>query len=893
MSIRNLDYLFKPRSIALIGASRDAGSVGDVLARNLLRAGFDGPVMPVNPHHSSIQGVLAYPDVASLPLTPDLAVIATPAQLVPELVEQVGARGTRAAIVISAGFAELDSDEGRRLRQRVLDAARPHLLRIVGPNTVGVLAPRYALNASFAHLAPQRGHLAFVTQSGAIVTSVIDWAVPRGIGFSYLVSLGGMVDVDFGDMLDYLANDEDTRAILLHIEGIEQARKFMSAARAAARMKPVIVVKAGRHPGSAKAAASHSGALAGADDVYDAAFRRAGILRVDDLTELFAAVETLADLKSSAGRRLGILSNGGGIGVMAADALLAAGGELAELSKPCREALDAVLPATWSHGNPVDIVGDATPDRYAAALRALLDHPQDMDGLLVLNCPTAIAAPVDCAAAVTTELARTDVRIPVLTSWVGGATANAGRELLNSHGLATYDTPTEATAAFMQLYDYRLGQELLMQTPPSIPEAFSVDRDLARSVIREHLARVGTGWLEPTAVYRLLTAYGITIVETRDVSSGAEAAAAAESLGVPVALKVRSPDITHKSDVGGVMLGLENAAAVSTAAEQMLARLRREAGGARIDGFTVQPMVLRPHAHELLLGMTSDAQFGPVLVFGQGGTAVEVVHDRALGLPPLNLHLAMDMITRTEVFRRLRGYRDRPAADLDGIAMTLVRIAQLIVDLPEIRTLDINPLLADSDGVLALDARIFVSAEAPVALAIRPYPRELEATLTADDGRTFFLRPILPEDEPMLRESFAKLSTQEVRERFLVPMRTLSHITAARFTQLDFDREMALVLTEPGPPGRRDIYGVARLSADPDLERAEFAIIVRHDAAGLGLGKQLLQRLIDYARGRGLEVLWGITLRENTRMRTLARRLGFSEAPMADDSTLTRLTLEL
>ena len=894
MSIRNFEFLFKPRSVALIGASRRPGSLGEVLARNLLRAGFEGPVMPVHPRHESVQGVLAYRDVASLPMVPDLAVIATPASTVPGLIAELGVLGTRAAVVISAGFAELGNTEGRRLLQATLDAAKPHLLRVVGPNTLGIITPGHALNASFAHLDAKPGHLAFVTQSGAIVTSVIDWATPRGIGFSHLVSLGGMADVDFGDMLDYLASDPETGAILLHIEGIRHARKFMSAARAAARMKPVIVVKSGRFPGSAQAAASHSGALAGADDVYDAAFRRAGMLRVEDLQELFAAVETLADLKAPAGHRLGIVSNGGGIGVMAVDALLARGGELAELSRESISALDAVLPPTWSKRNPVDVIGDADPQRFATAVRTLLDYAADMDALLVLNCPTAVAAPVDCAEALVSMLSEEVPDISVLTSWVGGETAEAGRQILNDHGLASYDTPAEAVAAFMQLVSYARRQELLMQTPPSIPQAFKVDSDRAKRIVEQQLSQHGAGWLQPASMTALLSAYGIPTVETSEVSTPAEAGQAAAGFAGPVALKIRSADIVHKSDVGGVVLDLAGADAVREAAEAMHARVIQAAPEARIDGFSVQPMIHRPGAYELLVGVAADPQFGPVLVFGQGGTAVEVVRDRALGLPPLNLHLAMDMLNRTEIYRRLCGFRDQPAADLDGIAMTLIRASQLVVDLPEIQTLDINPLLADAQGVLALDARVYVTPrDEAIPMAIRPYPKELEETLVLADGRRFFLRPILPEDEPMLRASFARLSPEEVRDRFLVPVRTLTHITAARFTQLDFDREMALVVTQPGSPGTQDIFAVVRLSADPDMERAELAIVVRHDAADAGLGTELIQHIIAYARTRGLQELWGITLRENERMRGLARSVGFTESPVADDPEMIRLTLQL
>ncbi|MGE0622944.1 MAG: GNAT family N-acetyltransferase [Pseudomonadales bacterium] len=892
MSVRNLDHLFKPESVALIGASTEPGSIGAVIAKNLLRAGFEGPVLPVHPRHRSVEGVLAYPDVASLPVVPDLAVIATPPQTVAPLVAELGARGTRAVVIISAGFGR-----GSAAEQAILDAARPHLLRVVGPNTVGVLSPNRGLNASFAHLSPDPGHLAFVTQSGAVVTAVIDWAKPRGIGFSHLVSLGDMSDVDFGDLLDYLASDGDTRAILLYVEGIRHARKFMSAARAAARMKPVIVVKGGRQPEGAQAAASHTGSMAGADDVYEAAFQRAGMLRVGSLEELFTATETLADVRLPKGDRLAIVTNGGGMGVLAADELAALGGRLATLPETTLAELDRVLPASWSRGNPVDIIGDAPPERFADAVRVLVEHHRDMDALLVLNCPTAVAAPADCARALTGVVRPDRAPVPVLTSWVGESTAAAGRDVLNAGGFASYETPGLAVRAFMQLVDYVRNQDLLMETPPSVPEAFEPDLTGVRTAIDRRLEGGEGGWLSEADVQRVLTAYGIEVVGSRTAGTPEAAGRIAEELGVAVALKILSPDVTHKSDVGGVVLDLAGGAAVTDAARLMLERIRAAVPAARIDGFTVQPMVIRPGAHELIVGMHEDAQFGPVLLFGHGGTAVEVINDRALGLPPLNLKLARDMMRRTRIHRLLEGYRDRPAADLDAIAMTLLRVSQLVVDVPEIRTLDINPLLADENGVLALDARIHVertgTGDGAARLAIRPYPKALESTVTTKDGQTLLLRPIVPEDEPALHAGFARLTPEEIRLRFLAPVGMLTHMLAARFTQLDYDRDMALVLTGPGVPGRAEIWAVVRISADPDNEQAEFAIIVRHEMSRQGLGSTLMQRIIDYARSRGIREVWGVTLRENAVMRALARSLGFTESIFTEDPTLVRLSLRL
>jgi acetyltransferase len=896
MSIRNLDHLFKPQSIALIGASKRAGSVGSVIAGNLFGSGFDGPVLPVHPKHESIHGVLAYRDVASLPITPDLAVIATPAETVPGLVAELGERGTRAAVVISAGFAE-SGTEGRRLQQQLLDAARPHLMRIVGPNTLGVLVPGRSLNASFAHLPARQGGPAFVTQSGAVVTGVIDWANARRVGFSHLVALGAMADVDFGDMLDYLANDRNTTAVLLYMEGVTHSRKFMSAARAAARTKPVIVVKAGRFPESSRAASTHTGALAGADEVYDAAFRRAGMLRVNTLEELFSAAATLSLLKPPHKDRLVVITNGGGMGVLATDELLAQGGALAELSAVTLEKLDGVLPATWSRSNPIDIIGDAPPERFAAAMRIVLEHEPGIGGVLMLACPTAVTPAMASATAFADCVAAGKPRIPVLSCWIGDETARAARRMLRERGLAAYETVTQAVRAFVQLVDYRQSQRLLMETPPSVPEALEIDTAAARAVLQRSVGAGDERWLSEADANAVLEAYGIAAVPTHVVGSPAEAARKAEEIGGSVALKVHSPDISHKSDVGGVMLNLAGAERVEAEAERMLARIREALPEARIDGFTVQPMVERPGAYELIVGMDRDSQFGAVLMFGEGGTAVEVLRDNALGLPPLNMRLAMDMISRTRVYRRLRGYRDRPGVDLDAVAMTLLRLSQLVVDFPEIDSLDVNPLLADQQGVIALDARIRVRActldDRLAHLAIRPYPKELEEPITLKDGRQMLLRPIVPEDEPALNRAFARLDPDEIRNRFLQPMRTLNHIMAARFTQIDYDREMALVLTEEGIPGQRDIHAVVRLSADPDNEQAEFAIIVQHQFAGQGLGRLLMERILAYARSRGIGTVWGVTLRDNQRMRALARALGFRQQAEEGDPSLMRMVIEL
>lgn len=886
MSIRHLDRLFRPRSVALIGASRQPRSVGEVVARNLFSGGFAGPVMPVNPHETSIQSTLAYSSVAELPCVPDLAVIATPPATVPGLIAELGARGTKAAIVLSAGFGE-GGEAGRALQQQILDAAKPHLLRVLGPNCLGVMVPAIGLNATFAHVPAKRGDLAFVGQSGAVVTSVLDWTSARGIGFSHLVSLGNMADVDFGDMLDYLAADADTRAILLYVEAVTHARKFMSAARAAARAKPVVVIKAGRSAAGARAASSHTGALAGTDAVYDAAFRRAGMLRVYELDEIFAAVETLASGLEPKGDRLAIVSNGGGLGVLATDRIELEKGRLAELSPETIQRLDAALPRTWSRGNPIDIIGDAGPERYTAAINALLEEP-NADGILVINCPTAIADGVAAARAVVEALAGRHA--PVVTSWVGESTAAEARRCLAEARIPTFATPEQAVRAFMHLVRYRRSQEMLIQVPPSVPELFAVNEPAARAVIAPALAE-GRGWLTEPEAKSVLRAYGVPTVETVAVATPEEAGAAAARIGRPVALKILSPDITHKTDVGGVELNLASPERVRATAERMLERVRAERPDARIDGFTVQEMAPVREAVELIVGVVEDALFGPVVLFGHGGVAVEVIDDKSLGLPPLNLHLAREMMSRTRVAALLKGYRGRPPADLDAIAVTLMKVAQLVIDFPEVIELDINPLLALPSGVLALDARIKVAEPAlpgTQRLAIRPYPKRLEKEGRLPDGRAFLLRPIRPEDEPLIQAMLEKSTAEDLRLRFFTPLKRLSPQLAARLTQIDYDREMAFVAEREG-----EILGAVRISADPDNIEAEYAVFVRSDMKGKGLGYLLMQEMIAYAKSRGIQAVTGKVLRENTTMLQMATELGFVRRRDSEDPNIVEVRVEL
>lgn len=880
MTIRNLDALFEPRTIALIGASNSPGSVGQVLARNLLGGGYEGSVFPVNPHEADICGIRCYARIADLPLVPDLAVVATPPATLPDIIAELGARGCRAAVVITAGFDPA-------LRDKMLAAGRPHVMRIVGPNCLGFLSPVSGINASFAHLTPQRGRLAFLTQSGAIATSMIDWAVGRNIGFSHIVSLGDMSDIDFGDLLDFLALDADTGAILIYAEGITQARKFLSAGRIASRAKPVIVVKGGRSRSGAAAAASHTGALAGADAVYDAVFRRAGMLRVDTLRNLFDAAETLASDLRVADDRLTILTNGGGLGVLAADALEAGGGQLGRLDAETIDRLDRVLPASWSRANPIDILGDAHGDRYEKALEVLA-AANGNGAILVMNCPTGVADSLDAARAAV-RMHEAHRQRPLLACWMGEATTSAPRSLLAAAGIPSYETPDEAVSGFLQLSEFSRNQRALYETPSAPVDTLPPRKPEANSIIARVIAEERTLLTEPEAKC-VLAAYNIPVVETRTVATPQEAALAADAIGGQIVLKILSRDISHKTDVGGVRLNLVGEEATEQAARNMLTQIAANRPDARIDGFTVQPMITRPHAQELLLGATVDPTFGVCLMFGHGGVAAETISDRCIGLPPLNANLAKDMIGRTRVSRLLAGYRDRAPARLDAIADVLVALSDLMIDQPDILELDINPLLADGDGVIALDARIVVGKPkyGVARLAIRPYPAELVRPVSIGDF-SVILRPIMPEDSGRLLEMARRTSPDDLRLRFHGGVGAGSERGAARLSQIDYDREMVFLADMPDG----SVGGVVRLVFDPDFETAETAIIVRTDIQNRMIGRTLLSEALAYAASRGANRVWGDVLSENGPTLNLARKLGGALSPSPADPSLVRAEFKL
>jgi acetyltransferase len=888
MSVRNLEALFSPASVAVIGVSERPGSLGAIVMRNLQRAGFKGPLWPVNKHHRTVAGQQAWLDVASLPGVPDLAVICTPAATVPEVVTALGRKGCKAAIVLSAGLKQTVGGDGMTLEQAMLAAARPHLLRILGPNCIGLLVPGVALNASFAPGNALPGKLAFVTQSGALATAMLDWANSEGIGFSHFISLGDSSDVDFGDVLDYLGSDPGTRAILMYMESVKAARKFMSAARAAARNKPVILVKAGRAPAGAKAAASHTGALAGSDAVFDAAVRRAGMLRVDTLEALFDAAETLAHVRPRRGERLAVLTNGGGAGVLAADALALGGGQLAELGADTLKALDQCLPPTWSRGNPVDIIGDAPVARYQDALRRLLAAPE-VDGVLFMHAPTAIVAAGEIAAACL-PLIQASTNKTVLTCWLGGSAVAKARQASAAAGIASYRTPERAAAAWLQLVSYARNQNALQQLAAATLEHFTPDRPGAQALLEE--ARLaGREWLDDAQAQALLRAYGIVTVVTVRVRDEAEALVAAGQIGYPVALKIRSPQVIHKSDVGGVALGLASAGELQLAAARMRAQLARLQPQAVVQGFTVQAMVQRPGAHELIVGIATDAVFGPVLLLGEGGIAVELRKNHAVALPPLNTALARELIDTSRLAPLLAGYRGQPPADEKALLATLLKVSQMACELPWLAELDINPLLVDEHGVLALDARVRlrpVGQEGAGRLAIRPYPSALEERVQLA-GQELLLRPIRPEDGQRLMAFYAKASPADMRLRFFMSRREVPHSELARYSQIDYEREMTFIALAPQQSQQSDgqtMVAEVRAVCDPDNLRAEFAIQVASDWQGKGLGRLLLDKLLRYLRERGTTEVVGQCLRENTGMAALARAAGFEVSAGPEPDTM-------
>jgi len=904
MSLTNLESLFSPKSVAVIGAANDPANIGHLVMKNLMGGGFAGPVMPVSCEAEAIAGVLTYAKVSDLPKAPDLAVVCRPLIEAPEIISALRERGTRSVVLMGPGYSRLDEKSRARLRDQIMEAAHPPDMRILGPKSMGLIVPQLNLNASLAHTTSLPGKTAFLSQSDSLFTTVLDWAKSHGIGFSHMISLGAQIDVSFSDIMDYLGSDPLVRSILLYVESIHDARGFVSAARAASRNKPVLALRPGQALQSALAelialegAASGAAALplelnASTDEIYDVAFRRAGMLRVKSIDGLFDAAQTLSGAKPVRGDRLAILSNGASAGIMATEALLSGNGRLAHFSEDTLLALDKLLSESWSKTNPVALRFDTRAEDWVEALKILLSDP-DVDAALLLHVPFAGLSEVEVAQAV--ALAGKKAKRMVLTSWLGSEAAQKARAVFADAGVPTYETPEQAIRAFLYMVEFQKNQEMLIQTPDSLPSDFFPDTTGAREVCARVLAE-GRSVLTPGEAKDVLTAYGIPVVETQSAASAREAVIAADELGYPVALKLKSPQISQPQEVGGVYLDLEGPDKVWEAAASILARVSRQRPDAYVEGFVVQKMGRRTGAHELFVSAHLDPVFGPVIAFGHGGVAREMIRDRAVTLPPLNMSLASELISRTRIFNLLHGTPQHPAADIDDICLTIIQISQLIIDVPQITMLDINPLYADDAGVLALGAKMRVAPETrPGAerLAIRPYPRELEECVVLKNSRKITLRPIRPEDEPAHREFINRLSDEDLRMRFFgVVRRDFDHKDMARFTQIDYDREMAFIATGVNEGGLPETLGVVRTATRPDNHETEFAIVVRSDQKGTGLGSVLFQKMISYTRGRGTHFIKGQTLVENKAMQGLARKFGF-EISVNPDEELVDMVLDL
>lgn len=873
MTTRNLNYLFNPDAIALIS---DGGDSEVIIARNLMKSGFKGPIMPVDPKRWALEGALAYRDIASLPVVPGLAIITRPLRQAPMLIRDLGERGARAAVLISDA-RKIPPDECEALFQAILDAAKPYLLRVLGPGSQGFNVPLANLNVSLTRQPPLSGQIAFVTESGTIGQTALDIGNRYGFGFSHLIHLGDSLDIDLADILDYLAGDYRVRAILLYLEHIGDPRKFMSAARRAARIKPVIVLKPHRFPEEPD------------DAVYAAAFRRAGLLRVEDSDELLQMVEVLKAARLVHNDRLAILSNSSSMSLLAADTLYDFGGRLAQFSETTQQGLETLIgPSTLP--NPLDLGDQADEKAYSKALDLLLAEP-GVDGVLIIKTPTALVDTTAVADALLPRLVNS--HRCVIASFPGPQTGEEARQRL-ARQIPTYETAGNAVQAFMRIVQYKRNQALLMETPPSLPEEFTPEVAVAKAVIAKALDG-GRRFLNEYEAMQLLTAYGIPVAETLLARSPDEAADIAARLNQAVALKIISPDVANKSQIGGVARYLNTPDAVRQAAVTMLRHLRSVAPAARFDGFVLQPMISRNGAYELILGARPGGGFGPVIYFGQGGTEADIINDFSYGLPPINMHLAREMMAQTRIYQRLR-YSLLRRANLNALALALVKISQMIVDLDELTELHINPLWTNAQGVIALDVRVQLTpivGSPTQRLAIRPYPKNLEETVTLPNGRELWLRPVLPEDEPSLHALVSRASPEDLRRRFFQPIRELSHEIAASLTQIDYNREMALVAVGPGLPGKAEIYGIVNLSADPNNDRAEYSILVDRALMGFRLGNLLMRRMIDYARARGIVEIYGEVLQENKPMLQLNQALGFAIHTDPDDPGLKHVILQL
>lgn len=892
MSKHYLTSLFAPKSVAVFGASDRTDSVGQIVFHNMLESGFQGALYPINSRSPEVQGHKTYASIADIEQDVELAVIATPPQTVPDIIEACGLHGVKAAVIITAGFSEI-GPEGKELERQLLENAKRYGIRLIGPNCLGVMRPAIGLNATFNNGGANTGNLALVSQSGALCTAILDWAQINDVGFSSVVSMGSSADVDFGETLDYLVSDPQTQSILMYIEGIRESRRFMSSLRAAARVKPVILIKVGRHEAGSKAAMSHTASLVGSDDAFDAAVRRAGVVRVQTVTQLFSAAKALSCGFHPSGNRLAIVTNGGGPGVMATDRASDLGLVMAELSEQTISRLNEVLPSNWSHGNPVDIIGDAQSDRYQHAVAACLEDP-NVDGVLTILTPQAMTKPLEAAHAVI-ELANRYSK-PLLSCWMGESQVAESRKAFAHARKPNFRTPEPAVEVFSYLSDYYQNQKLLMQMPEPLSDHTAPDIEGARMVIEGALLdkRRVLSEMESKA---LLSAFHIPVAQTMVARSPNEALLIAQQLGFPVVMKVNSRDITHKSDAGGVMLSLSNAQAVRAAYHDITENIKRNRPGAHMDGISIQPMIVKPNGRELMVGVTNDPVFGPVITFGAGGTTVEVMGDAAVTLPPLNIFLVRDLIGRTQVSKLLAAFRHMPPADMESLERILLRVSEMVCELPMLMEMDINPLIVDEHGALAADARVVVEFRQPSAdryshMAIYPYPTHLVNRWQLADGTDITIRPIRPEDAELVQAFVRNLSEQSRFFRFMNSVQELSQSMLVRFTQIDYSREMALIaVTEDH--GIEVELGVARYACNPDGESCEFALVIADSMHGKGLGQKLMNALMDAARTKGMKVMEGEVLRNNKDMLHLMERLGFEVNTSIDDDSIKAVRKEL
>jgi acetyltransferase len=871
MGLHNLEKIFKPRSVAIIGASQKTGTIGWAILKNMKEAHFDGAIFPVNPSYSEIQGIKAYAAISEIGQPVDLAVIAIPIDGVPSIVKECVDVRARGAVIISAGGKETGL-QGVEIEKKVWQEARRGGLRILGPNCVGIICPDQHLNTTFIAHMPRPGKLAFISQSGAICAAMLDLSLKEEVGFSHFVSIGSMLDVDFGDLIDYLGNDENVKSILLYIESLSNFRKFMSAARAASRVKPIIALKAGKSAAGAKAAASHTGAMAGEDSVYDAAFRRAGIVRVNTIEDFFDCAELVDKQPRPSGKRMVVITNSGGPGVMAADAIASYDLELASLEQRTLERLSEILPLYWSHGNPIDLLGDATPKRYADVVGCCFTATE-VDGMLVILNPQAMTDPTDMAVALAEHLKGKPY--PVVTSVMGGVDAEKARGVLNKAGIPTYETPERAVRAFYYLHEYARNLEMLQEIPPNLQSGLEPDHDKARKLINQGINKRG-GLLTEVESKELLSCFGITVNPTKTARSLEDAIDLATEMGFPVVMKILSRDISHKTEANGVQVDLRNETDIREGYRKIMEGVRAHNPDAEVLGVTLQPMILNPD-YEILIGAKEDRDFGPVLLFAMGGIFAEALGDRAIGLPPINRSLARMLMERTKLFTLLRGYRNRPPANLPLLEEILVGLSHLVADFPEILEVDMNPVMVKDGNTCVVDVRFILErsdVRPPLHLSISPYPEHYEWRETTSGGLQVLIRSIKPEDAPLLMELFHAMSRESIYHRFFSPLKSLPLSMLVKFTQIDYDREIALVaLGEEG--GKDKLLGVARAISDPDRKDAEFALAVGDPWHRKGLGTKLLQKCIQVARDYGIKTLQGRVLSDNRGMLALAEKLGF------------------